>query len=238
MKLHGNAAKLTGQKFGRLTVTEPVGRSPGSQIIWLCKCDCGGTAKVLTSNLTKGHTRSCGCLWSEAVDQTTHGLSRTVEHHTWTSAKARCYNAKNTRYARYGGRGIVMCRGWIESFESFIADMGPKPSASMTIDRKDNDGNYSCGHCDECIANAWPANCRWATHGEQNSNTSVTLRFDVNGEALTIREIAERCGHSVSVIKQRLCKHGWAVQDAMRLPRHSKKPLYDADLSATKGEQP
>lgn len=52
---------LTGQRFGRLTVLRPA-ENVGTRTAWLCRCDCGREAVVLTSRLRSGHTRSCGCI--------------------------------------------------------------------------------------------------------------------------------------------------------------------------------
>lgn len=93
----------------------------------------------------------------------------------WSNMKYRCYTPSCHAYARYGGRGITVCAHWQErlnGFWNFVEDMGERPK-DMTIDRIDNDGNYSCGHCEECIANGWTANCRWATRRQQVVNSRI-----------------------------------------------------------------
>ena len=86
--------------------------------------------------------------------------------------KQRCYNPNVEHYDRYGGRGITVCVGWRNSFEAFYTDMGPRPEpkSSYSIDRIDNSGHYSCGHCTECTANGRPANGKWSTKSEQAQN--------------------------------------------------------------------
>jgi hypothetical protein len=88
----------------------------------------------------------------------------------WGGIKQRCRNERHKDWPRYGGIGRVICDGWFSSFVSFVEDMGPRPPG-MSVERIDNDGGYTCGHCAHCLENGWPANCRWATAAEQNMNT-------------------------------------------------------------------
>ena len=61
---------LTGRIFGRLTVLEDVGRTKRQQVIWRCLCECGNFVDVISSNLQRGHTQSCGCYNKERASET------------------------------------------------------------------------------------------------------------------------------------------------------------------------
>jgi DNA-binding transcriptional ArsR family regulator len=114
---------------------------------------------------------------------TTHGMTLSSEFNSWHSMKERCLNSKSTSYKRYGGRGITICDRWINSFENFYADMGPKPSEKYSIERMNNDGNYE------------PSNCKWATDAEQAFNKSTTIMVKCpDGEWLLTKDAAKKYG--------------------------------------------
>lgn len=88
----------------------------------------------------------------------THGMTNTSEYRSWHHMKGRCLNPKDYDYKNYGGRGIDICQDWVDSFESFYKDMGPKPSRNHSLERIDNSKGYN------------KENCKWATRKEQNNN--------------------------------------------------------------------
>lgn len=152
----------TGQRFGRLVVMGRSGQTPAGHWLWLCRCDCGATPVVQGSSLRDDRSRSCGCLRRERSSETKtkHGHrgelpSRT--YNSWANMHQRTSGGGSAKHVLdYYLRGITVCERWAD-FGNFLADMGPRPPGT-TLDRVDNDGNYS------------KANCRWATPSEQNAN--------------------------------------------------------------------
>ncbi len=113
----------------------------------------------------------------------------------WHGMWQRCTNPKRADYRYYGGRGISVCREW-KSFLAFRIDMGPRPSAAHTLDRVDNDGNYT------------PQNCRWATRHEQQANSRVVLKITARGKTQSLSAWARELGMSVSGMHRRWHTHG------------------------------
>lgn len=151
-----------GDKYGRLTIIkEKQSKRYKNHTVRIvsCICDCGKSWVGRLSDIRTGSVKSCGCYSSEyqKKKRTTHGRYGTLEYKSWQSMKERCSNPKNIKWDLYGGRGIIVCDRWLNSFQNFFDDMGPRVEGT-TLDRIDNDGNYE------------PSNCRWTTIEEQNRN--------------------------------------------------------------------
>lgn len=164
-------------------------------------CEMWATGRIVTGySLRLGITSSCGCL----KGRRTHGRYRTKSYIVWTAMKGRCNNPNNHKYKQYGGRGIVVCRGWNESFENFYADMGDPP-AGLTLERKDVNGNYE------------PSNCCWATHKVQGNNHRKHIRVSVSGVEMNLSQACERLGLSYTTVYSRMFAYGWSEQRALGL---------------------
>lgn len=179
--LNTESMDLTGQRFGKLVVLKYVGRDSKRNSQWLCQCDCGNESTTSSLCLRKGDTRSCGCLIGTNSRRIKHGAHDTPEYKAWKNLIQRCENPKIWNYKNYGGRGIKVCNGWRNDFAKFLAVVGLRPSKKHSIDRIDNDGNYSCGQCAECQTNGWALNCKWSTRIEQANNKRRSKPKQLNG---------------------------------------------------------
>jgi len=197
---------LKDKEFHRLTVLKKSeDRTKYGQVKWWCQCSCGSEPfKVRGDHLVGGNILSCGCVHKERV--TTHGeAGKTSEYCTWYNMKTRCLNENNVEYHNYGGRGISVCDRWLDSYENFLEDMGRKPGKTYTLDRKDNDGDYT------------PENCRWATKKEQGRNKRTNRLLTHNGVTQTMKEWSEELKLNYNTLIKRL-RMGWDIEKALTTP--------------------
>jgi hypothetical protein len=156
----------------------------------------------------------------EAVSRK-HMMSHSPEYEVWGAILSRCFNKNTESYPSYGGRGITVCKRWQESFQNFYEDMGPRPTAKHSIDRKENNGHYSCGTCEQCVANGWPANCHWATMKVQSRNKRSNHKLTHNGETLTLMDWSIKTGIAFHTLSRRLTR-GWTVEKALTTPSDTR----------------
>lgn len=194
--MNGNVLDLAGKRFGRLTAFRYVESGK-----WFCKCDCGNSVTVVTTNLTRGNSKSCGCARNEALFR--HGMGSTRVYRVWIAMRQRCENPNNEAFANYGGRGIKVCERWAD-FANFFADMGLPPPKHQ-IDRIDNDKGYE------------PGNCRWVIQKVNLNNKRTSRKVEWQGETLTITQWAERLGYHQRTLFNRLGR-GWPVARAFTEP--------------------
>lgn len=157
------------------------------------RCACGTVKKINQYDVKKLKSKSCGCYNRQSARnrKLTHGLSGTKIHRVWAAMLKRCRNPKDLGYKNYGGRGIKVCDRWIDSFEYFYKDMGPRPNR-YTIERRDNNGDYC------------PENCSWQPYSVQGRNTRKNKWITVNGEKDTISGWAARTGIKIPTLVVRL----------------------------------
>lgn len=201
---------LSGRRFGRLVVASRGPNSASGCVRWSCRCDCGRDTIVWARSLKSGDTTSCGCFHREGLRQrsVTHGHAqggdRSIEYRIYKGMRGRCLNARIAAYPDYGGRGIKICRAWLESFQNFLNDMGRCPPGH-TLERIANDGDYE------------PSNCRWATRKEQARNRRSSHILTVDGVSLPLVAWAERLGLHHTTILYRL-RAGWSERDSVLTP--------------------
>lgn len=200
--MKGKCVDLTGQRFGRLTVVEKSTPDKHGTMRWLCLCDCGTQKVVRGDKLRTGEVMSCGCLQRECRSERakeigkqnkTHGLSGTHLYYVYDNMLRRCYDEKCVRYPRYGGRGISVCKEWLDDRDAFYKwAIKSGYEDGLTIDRIDVDGGYS------------PGNCRWVTQKVQANNRSTNTIICLDGVSHTIAEWSDITGILQGTIYARL----------------------------------
>ena len=198
----GKIRDLSERVFHRWTVLAPAGLDKHRKQLWTCRCQCGVVREVLSNNLTRGVSKSCGC-WNMEVLHSRPNTALLPEYKIWSSMRSRCNCETDTNFKNYGARGIKVCEQW-DSFQKFYADMGPRPPG-LSIERVDNNGDYT------------PKNCEWATKGAQARNKRNSRLYTLEGVTKTQTEWANLIGVTPANLAYRL-KAGWTLKEACTIP--------------------
>lgn len=186
------------------------GRSGKWKAEWECKC--GVRFESFVDNVSRRHTKSCGCdqVIARSASYPTHGHfigdKPTRTYKSWQAMIARCTNPKHPAFLQYGGRGIIICEQWRNSFEQFLADVGERPDGK-TLDRIETNGNYE------------PGNVQWATRTDQNRNKRNSTTVLVGNESVSLAKLYRASG---SIIPFRAAasrvRLGWNYERAFTQP--------------------
>jgi hypothetical protein len=187
-----------------------------------CVCECNKLHTTDFQALKRSKVKSCGCLNKEVAtkNMTKHGLcmkngKKTSEYVTWIKMKHRCFNINSKDYIHYGGRGITVCEEWKNSFETFLKDIGEKPSIDYSLERIDVNGNYES------------SNCKWILKKDQPKNTRFVQPFEYQGIKKSLPEWAEYLKLSYGMLRYRIYDLKLTFEEAITIPKGKKlKNIY------------
>lgn len=184
---------------------------------WVCRCDCG---KLFIANMSdvmkkKCGTRSCGCMKGDIISRknSTKRSKNIRLYKIYDSMKQRCSNPNNHAYKDYGGRGITVCVDWRKSYDSFYEwALSNGYDDTLTIERIDVNGDYE------------PSNCKWATRKEQGSNRRNSLKFEINGRKMTVKEISKSYNICETALYYRI-QSGYSVNELIKPSGYFKNKI-------------
>src|SRR5882762_9630632 len=162
-------------------------------------------------------------LEAEKTIESLRSRNITRAYMSWCAMHHRCLNPKHKQYHRYGGRGIVISERWIDSFETFLNDMGECPKGS-TLGRRNNDDGYS------------PTNCQWENIYQQANNRSNNKIIEFDGKSMTMAQWAEQLGMTYGALQSRLNRNKYPLEVALN-PQSQKRQRAIKEISAWRTEK-
>lgn len=199
---------IINKTYSKLTVLKYVGLNTKNRPLYLCKCDCGTEKIILAASLKSGNTKSCGCVAKTKTilrnkKLATHNLSQNNRlYRIWKGFRSRCRDINNKYYKNYGGRGILVCKEWNEKFITFYNwSMNNGYKNDLSLDRIDNNGNYS------------PENCRWTTMIIQRNNTRINRYLIFNNKTYTLAEWSRVLKIHPATLKDRINRNNGVLNE-------------------------
>ena len=132
-----------------------------------------------------------------------HGMKGTRIYRIWQRIKARCLNKNTNDYKYYGGRGIKVCKRWLNSFENFYEDLSVGYEDDLTIDRIDNNGDYE------------PLNCRWVSRKIQSQNKRNNIFITYGSETKSLKKWAQDLGLKYKTLHCRIFEYNMPLATAL-----------------------
>jgi hypothetical protein len=161
---------------------------------------CGGFRVVNGRSLKTGDIKSCGCIKKKREHSPIYNRLYSI----WKNMKTRCYSKNKGDYHRYGGRGIKVCSVWNEDFGLFAKwALEAGYADNLTLDRKNNDGNYC------------PDNCRWVTRRQQSNNMSSNHTITAKGRTQSIADWGRDIGVNPQIIYDKIRKSSRTDEQAV-----------------------
>ena len=188
---------MTNYKFNGCEALKRNGSDKNGKAMWEVKCHCGRLFTTSGNSIRSNQVSSCGCsrfikTKNMGEENKTHGDTLKPLYITWKNMKSRCYNKNHKSFKYYGGRGITVCDEWKTDYVEFKKwAIRNGYNEKLTIDRIDNNGNYS------------PKNCRWVNLKTQGRNKRNNTKDFYKGKMRTLSEIAEILGESKSFVRYR-----------------------------------
>lgn len=204
MRKHYTINDLTGKRAGTYTILKRVTKSGAHEHRYLCECDCGARKiRYGSSLIRKGKIVAQGCRKCGRVKGEFYGWER--ERTIWKDMLDRCHNKKDRMFKYYGARGIKVCKKWKNSFWTFTKDIGKIP-IGMSIERINNDGNYT------------PKNCKLIPRKEQSYNRRNTVWITIKGKTMQLFKWLDLYDVSRSLYIKRRQK-GMSPEEALTTPK-------------------
>ena len=216
---------VAGDDYDGITAIRYHHKDENGNQYWVFRCRCGKEWICRASFVRTKHTTSCG--QGNCASAYKHGQTRPInpykkEFMALSHAMNQCYNPNDEYYPEVGARGIKVCSRWRDSFQNFMADVGPCPKGKYALQRIDRNKDFKRG------------NVRWADRMEIGCHMKNNHWITLDGITLHLSEWSRVTGIKGATLTQRL-RNGWSVAEALttslKRPRGNYQPLWRRNRS-------